>query len=223
MICLIQSPASSLPWLDVVGAVLIGGGALLGFWRGLWWQVVRLLGVVGAIGLARAATPLVWERLATFFPSLPERLAHGLTWFALFVAGLVVASLLGLIGKKSLEIMQLGLADRMGGALAGLLTGAAVQTALVVGLLHFAPRAFSNEALDGTTSASLFDALGDRVPLVVDEEAARNLKPWLERDPPPETADSAPRWPEDGWLSRELRAQERTQDGEERELQGRVR
>lgn len=188
-----------LRWLDLFGALLIGGGILLGFLRGLWWQVVRLLGVAGAIVLARTATPFTWPQLLELFPQMPERLAHGLTWVGLFLAGLVAATLFGLVGKKSLEVMQLGLIDRFGGALAGLLTGSAIQAALVVGLLHFTPRTFSNAALDETYSAMLFDSLGAQVPLLVDERTAENLRPWLMRDVPE---------PEEGWRREELRAEE---------------
>ncbi len=106
-----------LPWIDMVGLGLVALFLVLGLVRGLWWQVIRLLGVATAVGLARALSPRFTPTVAESFPELSASITYGLVWFALFVSGLVVASLLGLIGKRALEAMQLGLVDRAGGAL----------------------------------------------------------------------------------------------------------
>ncbi len=121
----------ALPWIDQVGMVLIGIFMILGIWRGLWWQVIRLLGVIMSIALARALTPRLQPTVAEAFDLSPA-LSHGAVWFTIFVGGLVVATLLGLIGKKALEAMQLGLVDRAGGAVIGGLTGGILHSALLV-------------------------------------------------------------------------------------------
>ncbi len=170
---------SGLPWLDLVGLVLIGALCLLGFMRGLWWQVVRLLGIAASVGAARALAPKATPHLLDLFPEMNERLGLGLVWFGIFVLGLVLVSLIGLLGKKSLEVMQLGFADRMGGALAGLLTAILVHAALLVALLHLGPEEWTQGAMRDTTSRMLLDSLSRKVPLVVDAETAERLSPWL--------------------------------------------
>ena len=169
----------SLPWIDIVGLSLLGGLALLGFIRGLWWQVVRLLGLAAAVVCARGLTPTLAPRVSEWFPDMPERLGQGLVWFGLFVAGLVVVSLFGLIGKKSLEVMQLGLADRLGGALAGVVTAIVVHAAFLVLLLHLGPEEWTQDAMRDARSRALLDSVARKVPLVVDAGTAERLEPWL--------------------------------------------
>lgn len=169
----------TLAWIDLVGLSLLAGLALLGFVRGLWWQVVRLLGLAAAVFCARGLTPTLAPRFTEWFPDMPERLAQGLVWFALFVAGLVVVSLFGLIGKKSLEVMQLGLADRLGGALAGVATAAVLHAAFLVLLLQLGPEEWTQDAMRDARSRTLLDSVARKVPLVVDAGTAERLEPWL--------------------------------------------
>lgn len=179
LLTLIAPSNTGLPWLDLVGLVLVGALCLLGFMRGLWWQVVRLLGIAAAVGAARALAPRVTPQLLEFFPEMNQRLGHGLVWFGIFVLGLVLVSLIGLLGKKSLEVMQLGFADRMGGGLAGFLTAILVHAALLVALLHLGPEEWTQGAMRDTTSRMLLDTLSRKVPLVVDTATADRLAPWL--------------------------------------------
>ena len=175
----IAGEGGALPWLDIVGLVLIGALCLLGFVRGLWWQAVRLLGIAASVGAARALAPTLAPKLLDVFPEMNERLGLGFVWFGIFVLGLVLVSLVGLLGKKSLEVMQLGFADRMGGALAGLLTAVLLHSALLVALMHFGSEDWTQSAMRNTTSRVLFDSLARKVPLVVDRETANRLSPWL--------------------------------------------
>ena len=175
----LSSDVSALPWLDIVGLVLVGALCLLGFVRGLWWQTVRLLGIVASVAAARGLAPRVSPYLLDLFPDMDERIGFGLVWFGIFVLGLVVVSLFGLLGKKSLEVMQLGFADRIGGALAGLVTAILVHAALLVALLHFGTEDWTEGAMRNTTSRMLLDSLSRKVPLVVDAETAERLAPWL--------------------------------------------
>lgn len=176
----------NLPWIDQLGIGVVAAFALLGIWRGLWWQVIRLVGVVLAVGLARGLTPRFQPSLEGTLGIAPE-LASGLAWFALFVAGLVVATLLGMIGKKALEGMQLGLVDRFGGALAGGLTGLMLHAALLVLLSSVgAKRGWAARSLEGTRSGYLLTQLTRR-PILLDARAADSLvRPWAERWNDPE-------------------------------------
>ncbi len=169
----LPSTLTSLPWIDQVGLGLAGFFFLLGIWRGLWWQVVRLLGVVLAVGLARSGSadlqPLISDSL-----ELTPAVSHGLSWFVLFLAGLVVAALLGLIGKKALEAMQLNLLDRVGGAVAGAATGAALHVALLVLLGGMGTSEWKTANLEGTQSWHLLEVLADSR-VVLDEGAAQSV------------------------------------------------
>jgi uncharacterized membrane protein required for colicin V production len=172
-----------ISWIDALGLGLVAVCTLLGIVRGLWWQVVRLVGVILAVGIARALSPRFVPEVEARLPSLSHELAFGIAWFALFVAALVVASLLGTLGKRSLEALQLGPLDRLGGALAGALTGLLVHAAVLVGLVTFASPEWSQATLDRTRSQALIGSLAGRMNLLVDAHAAERLEPWLgERD-----------------------------------------
>jgi uncharacterized membrane protein required for colicin V production len=170
-------PGLDLPWIDQVGILLVIAFLVLGIWRGLWWQVVRLAGVVAAVAVARAFTPRFVDPIRESFPELSDSVAHGTVWFVLFLGGLVAASVLGLIGKRALETMQLGLVDRLGGGLAGALTGAILHAAALVVLTALAAPDWSQRALQGTRSAFFLGALSQKAHLLVDAHAAERLRP----------------------------------------------
>ncbi|MCY2961051.1 MAG: CvpA family protein [Planctomycetota bacterium] len=172
-------PASSfeLPrWLDLVGLGLVGLFLVLGARRGLWWQLVRLLGLAAAIATARALAPRLAPGLASALPSLDPRIASGLVWLAILALGLAVIALVGKLGKETIEAAQLGLVDRAGGAVAGALSGALLHGALVLLLVLLGPADWSRDAVRDTRSARLLDTLGRRLPLLEDAHAADALR-----------------------------------------------
>lgn len=173
----------ALTWPDQVGLVVLGTFLVLGAVRGLWWQVIRLAGLLFAGILARSLAPRFSGSLAES-SGLPVVVSQGLTWFTIFVVGLVAASLLGMIGKKSLEMMQLGLVDRFGGALAGLLTGVSLQAVLLVLLSYLGPQPWTADTLRGTRSERLLRLVSGRLPVFVDREsaAAREIRAWIGSD-----------------------------------------
>lgn len=178
-----EAASSGVAWIDQVGLGLVALFFVLGIWRGLWWQVIRLLGVVAAVVLARSLTP----RFSTSVEEATEfsaDLSHGIVWFGLFVAGLVIASLLGMIGKKALEAMQLGLVDRAGGAFAGALTGLLLHSVVLVVICGLGTDSWSKDAITGTRSAILLDTLSRKAPLLLDSYAAERLPlPALSPEP----------------------------------------
>jgi len=168
----------SLPWIDLVGLGLAGIFLMLGIWRGLWWQVIRLGGVVASVALARGLSPRFGPTVESTFEFTPE-MSHGIAWLTLFLGGLVITSLFGIIGKKALNAMQLGLVDRAGGALAGVLTGAVLHSAFLVALTGFASQDWAKETLSGTRSAYLLDTLSRKAHVLMDAQAAERLLPYL--------------------------------------------
>ena len=170
-----------LAWGDMLGLVIIGTFFLLGLWRGLWWQVVRLVGVVASVAIARAFTPRLAPEIKVRFQDLSEAVIDGGTWCALFVASLLAASLLGMLGKRALEGMQLTLLDRVGGGVAGLLTGANLHAVFMIGMVTIAGGKWSGEQLQDTGSRVLLDTVAEAAPIFLDAKTSdRLIRPAIE-------------------------------------------
>jgi uncharacterized membrane protein required for colicin V production len=169
--------ALELPrWLDLVGLGLVGLFLVLGIRRGLWWQLVRLLGLAATFAAARALVPRLSDGLAAALPSLDPRIANGIVWVVIIALGLAVIAFVGRLGKETIQVAQFGLLDRAGGAVAGALSGALLHGALVLILVLLGPLDWSREALRDTRSARLYDTLGRRVSLLDDAYAAEVLR-----------------------------------------------
>jgi uncharacterized membrane protein required for colicin V production len=167
------APFLDLRWIDTVGLVVVLVGVLLGALRGLWWQVFRLVGVVAAVAVARAATPGLVPRLRSLLTALDPRVAYGIVWVLVFVAVLLCAALVGRLGRSGLKAMQLSTVDRVGGACAGALTGALLHLALVVAMQHLG----GGPWLSGTYSMAATEAIGARLPraYAADERAPHGV------------------------------------------------
>lgn len=183
--------------LDLVGACVLLAFAVLGAWRGLWWQAMRFAGIAGAVLAARAFTPALAPKLSAVLPELDPRLATGLVWLAMFLAGLAVAALVGRLGRRLLEAMQLGLVDRFGGLVAGALTGLVLHAALVAAVLQLAPAEFAQASVSGTRSEALVRALARPVPLIFDGTTTERVRELLAAPP----ADEDPYGPGDPYAS----------------------
>jgi membrane protein required for colicin V production len=164
--------SSNLAVIDMVGLGLVALLVLLGLWRGLWWQIIRLAGVVAAVTLARAFGAGIAEILSERWPDLSSRLAQGIGWVAVFVVTMGAATLLGFLGNRLISAMQLGLLNRFGGAVAGALTGLLIHIALIVGICQLAPEDFVSGVLAGSYSEDLYEAVGSRWPVVINEKSA---------------------------------------------------
>ncbi len=169
------SVISSLAPLDMVGLGVIGILVALGLWRGLWWQVIRLIGVVFAVAVARIFSPEAATWIGESWPELTPRLTHGLAWISIFVLALGAASILGLLGQRILEAMQLGLVNRIGGGLAGAVTGMLLHLAALIAIVQLAPEPFVERHVAGTVSARLVDMAGNRWRVVIGAEAANEI------------------------------------------------
>lgn len=144
---------TELQWVDQVGLVLVVIFTLLGIWRGMWWQIVRFLGVILSLALARGLSGELQPALQRMAGDrVSEAVTHGVSWFAIFLAGLVVAMLLGMLGKKTLEAMQLGFFDRLGGAVVGAMTGGVLHGALLILASAFTDDDWKERHLEGTRS-----------------------------------------------------------------------
>ena len=180
------APASSLdalrhlPWVDQVGLAALGLCLLLGFWRGLWWQVMRLVGVVASVGAARTFAPRFAPEVFGAF-DISSSAAYALVWFGIFLGGLIVASVIGLLGKRALDALQLGLVDRFGGALAGALTGLILHSAFLILITGMGETEWSQRTLQDARSKRLLDVVSNRWPILVDAKTRKQVvEPWAD-------------------------------------------
>lgn len=169
------------PLLDLIGLVLVVVLFVLGAVRGLWWQVIRLVGVTLSVCVARAFGARLAERVLVFFPELTPRSAHGIGWGVLFLLALLAFALLGLLGQRMLEAMKLDLANRLGGALAGALTGLCLHVAVVVLLVQLATPSWLGRHASGSYSEHIYTSLGLRRPVVMASEAVHEVEQIYER------------------------------------------
>jgi len=179
----VESTPVWLAPLDLVGLGLILLLCLLGLYRGLWWQVIRLVGVSVSILIARAAGGPLAQRLLALFPELSIRTAHGIAWGTLFLTALLACALLGLLGQRMLEAMKLDIANRLAGACAGALTGLCTHVVLLVLVCQLAPTPVLGQYVVGTYSEHLYSALGGRRSLVMAAEAAHEVDQVLQQAP----------------------------------------
>ncbi|QDU67542.1 CvpA family protein [Engelhardtia mirabilis] len=168
--------------VDGVGLALVALFALLGIWRGLWWQAVRLLGVLGAVVAARTLGPRLAEWVAPRAGDMDPTLLGALAWFGVFLGGLILVVLVGRLGKSLLEALHLGLVDRFGGAVAGVLTALVLHAVGVAFLLQITPRIWAAEHLEGTRSERLVDVLGEKASLLFDARTALAIERRLQGD-----------------------------------------
>jgi len=171
--------------LDLVGLGLVVILIVLGLWRGLWWQVIRLVGLAVAVALARVFSPEVAQWTQESWPNLEPRFAHGIAWVSVFLLTLGAASILGLIGQRLIEAMQLGVANRIGGGVIGAVTGVLVHLALLVMLCQLAPEGFVSRHVAGTYSELLVQEAGQRWRVVLGAEAADEINRVMGLNRPP--------------------------------------
>jgi uncharacterized membrane protein required for colicin V production len=157
---------SGLMNVDLVGLGLVAVFALLGAWRGLWWQLLRLVGLAAAVLTARSLEPSVSGLVEGRLSDLDPRVLHGVVWLVLFLATGALFAMLGKLGKRMLEAMQLGLLDRVGGAVAGITTGLVLHAALLAALVQIASDAFLAQHLHHSYSEKLVQLAGVEQPFL---------------------------------------------------------
>ncbi len=182
----IWAPFTDLPWVDQVGLVLVVIFTALGVWRGMWWQIVRFLGVILSIAMARALAPKLQPSLQRVAgEGMSEAVTHGVAWFSVFMVGLILATLLGMLGKKTLEAMQLGLLDRIGGAVVGALTGGVIHGALLILATSLTNESWYANNLQGTRSArALAEVSQFQLGPLQAEAKEKIFAHWHETQPP---------------------------------------
>ena len=180
--------------LDWIGIGITAFLLIMGLVRGLWWQVIRFTSVVLSAIVARifAADGAAW--ISDAWPDMSSRLAHGAAWVGIFVLTLTAATVLGHLGQKLIDAMQLGFANRMAGGLMGALTGLSIHMAVLLGISLLAPEGFVNRHVAGTYSEDVYQVVGDRWQVVLGADTADELRDLLTGD---DDSDPAPPEPDD--------------------------
>ena len=123
-----------MTWLDYAVFGVTGVSVLWGVWRGLVREVISLAGWVIAFLAANLFAGPLGEALPKAIPGPELRVAAA--FLAIFIASLVVTTLVALLLSKLAQAAGLGGLDRALGALFGLARAVviAVAAALVAGL-----------------------------------------------------------------------------------------
>lgn len=165
---------SSTPWIDIVGLGIVAFFLIRGLTTGLIWQIALLVGVGISITVARKFAPEFTPRVQEI-TDLPLQACQGIVWFMIFAGTLMTAAFIGKLARNALEAAQLGPLDRLGGALAGTLTGAIVHCALLVLLSSIGTEGWTVKTFKGSASASMLDSLSRKQHLLLDAEAAERI------------------------------------------------
>ncbi|MFT5289115.1 MAG: membrane protein required for colicin V production [Planctomycetota bacterium] len=179
--------------IDWIGLAVIGIPIVLGVWRGLWWQVIRFVGILAAVALARAFSLPVAELFAERWgDEVPARVLFGASWLLVFLLSLGAATVLGLLGQRLLDAMQLGLANRVGGGVVGAVTGLVIHIAILAVVVQLSTAAFVGRAVHGTYSERLVEAVGIAFPGVFSVEAAEEVRSVLQSPSPSPSDEGKP-------------------------------
>jgi membrane protein required for colicin V production len=120
---------ATLDWV-VVGVLAVS--VLLGLWRGLVYEVLSVLNWIAAFLLAQWLAPYVGDWLGREGFGVREPLRYAAGFAAVFIATLIVGSLLAWLLKKLVEAIGLRPVDRALGGLFGLVRGLVAVLALAV-------------------------------------------------------------------------------------------
>ena len=120
--------------LDIILILILGVCFVLGFWNGLVKQLASILGIVaGVVVAARLApqlAPALHGRLIT-----DAQVALITAYVSLFLLAALTVWLIGLLVRRLLKHAELGLADRIWGALFGLVKGVVFCWALLLAVV----------------------------------------------------------------------------------------
>ena len=97
---------------DIIVLGVIGVLTIRGLWKGLARQVVGLAGVAAGYVMAmRLCGPLASKFLTGFRPAM----GNIISFFAIFIACIIAASIIGRIAGKLMRTAGLGILNRIGG------------------------------------------------------------------------------------------------------------
>jgi len=119
-----------MTWFDYTVIAVVALSVLLGWWRGLVYEVLALLGWVAAAIVAR----LFAAKAAPYIPAAlgAEAVRTAVAFTALFIGTLIIGGIVAWLLSKLVKWVGLGWMDVLLGGLFGVLRGVLVVLALVL-------------------------------------------------------------------------------------------
>ncbi len=117
-------------WIDIVILVLLGIGAAMGFCTGLLWQVARVVSLCAALYLAIIFNGSASEWLAGQWQDLNPAVYRVAAFVAVFIGVYLVLYFITHLLHKAIKASRLETADRLLGALLGVIKMAAVASCI---------------------------------------------------------------------------------------------
>ncbi|MSQ49769.1 MAG: CvpA family protein [Betaproteobacteria bacterium] len=153
-----------MTWLDYAVIGVFAMSLVVGAWRGLVREVLSILGWVIAFLAANLLAGPLGPMMPQTIPSPELRVAAA--YLAVFVASLLVTSLVGLLLSRIVKAAGLGGVDRMLGALFGVARGLLIvlAAALCAGLTSAPQQAFWRDSLSAPLLVQAAEALMPLLP-----------------------------------------------------------
>ncbi|MCZ6788071.1 MAG: CvpA family protein [Planctomycetota bacterium] len=179
--------------VDIVVAVLMGAGFLIGILRGFLLQVTGLVGLLGGILLAGAYYEPVRDRIIQPLQISTEH--SGAIAFVMVVLLTVLGvALLSALLRKIVDQLQIGMLDRVLGGLFGAFKAGVVCCALLLGVLFLWPSNGSVVKAMWTSKAApvLWNAMDAGMRVVPLPEGVRTqAREFLEENRPPSLSEKS--------------------------------
>jgi membrane protein required for colicin V production len=122
--------------LDIVIIAVVALLVLRGFWKGL---IRQILGIAGAIAAFIVAIKFSGTMAAKFLTGFQPTTGYIVMFLAIFVACMIVVSLLAALIGKLMSAVGLGFFNRLSGAILGGAKGYFIVAAVVLVLVAFLP------------------------------------------------------------------------------------
>ncbi|MBG0776894.1 MAG: CvpA family protein [Desulfovibrionaceae bacterium] len=121
--------------LDIIFAVIAGYLVLRGLFRGLVVETASLAGAVVGFFLANSYAPALAPYTAKVLSTTAW--AHTASYFAIFAATMILATLLAKAARRLLQIEFAAWLDHVAGGLVGLVKGALICSVILLVLANF--------------------------------------------------------------------------------------
>jgi membrane protein required for colicin V production len=162
-------------WLDIAIVLIVAFFAATAFSAGLIRELVTLVSAVVGIVVAGLFYDDLARDVLVFIDNKDTANIVGFLMLlgAIYLAGQLIAIML----KQVAAILLLGWADRLGGALFGLLKGLVVVEVLLIAFVTF--DVGLEDAIDGSAFGSVFLEAGDVLLLILPDEFEQAVDTFL--------------------------------------------
>ena len=128
----------SLTPLDVLMVLIIVFFLVLGVYRGLFREIMSLVGYIAGVYLAAHYYSPLAKWALRWFPSFPS-LVYIFSFFIILVGVVLLTGILGVIFRKLVIIGDLRITDRILGGIFGLIKAFLINAFIVIILVSFVP------------------------------------------------------------------------------------